>query len=99
MAAGPTVLQIIQDLAKENGSSHTENQVQPGLSDTLKKRLQKLIDSHSIMMFMKGSLEEPKCGFSIKVFDILKDKGAKFGMFDILLDNEVREGLKKFSNW
>ncbi|OMO65170.1 Glutaredoxin [Corchorus olitorius] len=99
MAAGPTVLEMVQDLAKENGSSKVANQVQPGLSDTLKKRLQQLIDSHPVMLFMKGSPEEPKCGFSRKVVDILKDEKVKFGTFDILLDNEVREGLKKYSNW
>ncbi|XVE88031.1 hypothetical protein DITRI_Ditri19aG0035900 [Diplodiscus trichospermus] len=99
MAAGPTVLETVQDMAKENGSSQTENQVQPGLSDALKKRLQQLIDSHPVMLFMKGSPEEPKCGFSRKVVDILKEEMVKFGTFDILSDNEIREGLKKFSNW
>ncbi|XWS15736.1 hypothetical protein CRYUN_Cryun34aG0027300 [Craigia yunnanensis] len=99
MAAGSTVLETIQDFAKENGSSQMGNQVQPGLSDTLKRRLQQLIDSHLIMLFMKGNPEEPKCGFSRKVVDILKDERVKFGTFDILSDNEVRDGLKKFSNW
>ncbi|XVF25814.1 hypothetical protein REPUB_Repub13aG0246000 [Reevesia pubescens] len=99
MAAGPTILETVQDLAKENGSSQMGNQVQPGLSDSLKKRLQQLIDSQPVMLFMKGSSEEPKCGFSRKLIDILKDEKVKFGTFDILSDNEVREGLKKFSNW
>ncbi|XVF40507.1 hypothetical protein PTKIN_Ptkin01aG0119100 [Pterospermum kingtungense] len=99
MAAGPTILETVQDLAKENGSSQMGNQVQPGLNETLKKRLQQLIDSHPVMLFMKGSPEEPKCGFSRKVVDILKDEGVQFGTFDILSDNEIREGLKKFSNW
>ncbi|XWS19587.1 hypothetical protein CRYUN_Cryun31cG0028300 [Craigia yunnanensis] len=99
MAAGPTVLETIQDLAKENGSSQMGNQVQPRLSDALKNRLQQLIDSHPVMLFMKGSPEEPKCGFSRKVVDILKDERVKFGTFDILSDNKVRDGLKKFSNW
>lgn len=95
MAAGPTILETIQELAKENGSS----QVKIGAGVTLKKRLQQLIDSNPIMLFMKGNPEEPKCGFSQKVVDMLKEEKVKFGSFDILSDNEVREGLKKYSNW
>ncbi|KAI7999373.1 Monothiol glutaredoxin-S17 [Camellia lanceoleosa] len=99
MAAGPMILETVKDLAKENGSSQVESQLASGLSDGLKKQLQKLVNSHAIMLFMKGSPEEPKCGFSRKVIDILKEEKVQFGTFDILTDNEVREGLKKFSNW
>ncbi|GAV91205.1 Thioredoxin domain-containing protein/Glutaredoxin domain-containing protein [Cephalotus follicularis] len=99
MAAGPTVLETIKEFAKENGSSQVEKQVKPAHGDALKKRLQQLIDSHPIMLFMKGNPEEPECGFSKKVVDILKDEKVKFGTFDVLTDSEVREGLKKFSNW
>ena len=48
---------------------------------------------------MKGTPEEPKCGFSRKAVDVLKEERVKFGSFDALSDSEVREGLKKFSNW
>ncbi|KAK1556188.1 hypothetical protein Q3G72_000246 [Acer saccharum] len=89
MAAGPTVLETVKEMFTDNGSSQ----------DALNKRLQQLIDSHPIMLFMKGNPEEPKCGFSRQVIDILKDEKVKFGTFDILSDNEVREGLKKHSNW
>lgn len=99
LAAGPTVLETIKEMAKENGSSKGNSQVQQGLSDALRRRLQQLVDSQAVMLFMKGSPEEPKCGFSQKVVDILKKEKVKFGSFDILSDNEVREGLKKLSNW
>ncbi|XP_044496607.1 monothiol glutaredoxin-S17-like [Mangifera indica] len=99
MAAGATVLEAVKELAQENGSSQLNNQVQLGLSDALKKRLQQLIDSYPVMLFMKGSPEEPKCGFSRQVVDVLKAEKVTFGSFDILSDNEVRKGLKKFSNW
>jgi len=99
MAAGSAVLETVKDLAQENVSSNEKSKVQPGLSSHLKKRLQELVDSHPVLLFMKGSPEEPKCGFSRKVVDILKEEKVKFGSFDILLDSEVREGLKKFSNW
>ncbi|KAI4342979.1 hypothetical protein MLD38_027535 [Melastoma candidum] len=101
LAAGPTVLETVKELAKGNGSASSpvgqKGQLAPG--DELKVRLQQLIDSHPVMLFMKGSPEAPKCGFSQKVVDILKKEGVKYGSFDILSDNEVREGLKKFSNW
>ncbi|KAH7669428.1 Peptide-N(4)-(N-acetyl-beta-glucosaminyl)asparagine amidase protein [Dioscorea alata] len=99
MAAGPAVLESVKDLAKENGSSSQDGTTGSGLADSLKKRLQELVNSYPVFLFMKGSPEEPKCGFSRKVVDILKDLGVQFGSFDILTDNEVREGLKKFSNW
>ncbi|XP_043689434.1 monothiol glutaredoxin-S17-like [Telopea speciosissima] len=99
MAAGPAVLESVREFAKENGSSRKESSSMSDHSDPLKNRLQELVHSHSLMLFMKGSPEEPKCGFSRKVVEILKEEGAKFGSFDILTDNEVREGLKKFFNW
>ncbi|KAL8460419.1 hypothetical protein ACS0TY_032092 [Phlomoides rotata] len=99
MAAGPTILETVQELAKDNGGSQFGSQSVSGLSDGLKKSLQQLVNSHPIMLFMKGSPESPKCGFSQKVVDILKKEKVKIGSFDILTDNEVREGLKKFSNW
>ncbi|KAL2244464.1 monothiol glutaredoxin-S17 [Sesamum indicum] len=99
MAAGPTVLETVKELAKENGASPSPIQLPSGIGDELKKRLQQLVNSHPIMLFMKGNPESPKCGFSQKVVDILKKEKVKFGSFDILTDNEVREGLKKFANW
>ncbi|KAL0442773.1 UNVERIFIED_CONTAM: Monothiol glutaredoxin-S17 [Sesamum latifolium] len=99
MAAGPTVLETVKELAKENGASPRPIQLPSGIGDELKKRLQQLVNSHPIMLFMKGSPESPKCGFSQKVVDILKKEKVKFGSFDILTENEVREGLKKFANW
>ncbi|KAG6604445.1 Monothiol glutaredoxin-S17, partial [Cucurbita argyrosperma subsp. sororia] len=98
MAAGATIIETVRELARDNGSA-TQIKVQPGLSGALQKKIQQLIDSNRIMLFMKGSPEEPKCGFSRKVVDILKEENVKFGSFDILSDNEIREGLKKFSNW
>ena len=99
MAAGPTILETVRELSKENGASQVESQLPSGLTDTLKMRLQKLVESQPVMLFMKGSPEDPKCGFSRKVVEILREEKIKFGSFDILIDNEVREGLKKLSNW
>lgn len=65
----------------------------------LNSRLTALINTEPVMLFMKGSPDAPQCGFSSKIVNILRENGAKFGSFNILSDQEVREGLKKFSNW
>ncbi|KAG1665189.1 Glutaredoxin-3 [Nymphon striatum] len=65
----------------------------------LETRLKALINLSACMLFMKGNPDQPKCGFSRQIVQILNDHNAKFGHFDILTDNEIREGLKKFSEW
>jgi len=62
-------------------------------------RLKQLISSSRVMLFMKGSPDEPQCGFSRKTVGILREGGFTFGHFDILSDEDVRQGLKKYSNW
>lgn len=51
------------------------------------------------MLFMKGTADAPQCGFSRTAVGLLRDEGADFSTFDILEDQEVRQGLKEFSNW
>jgi len=65
----------------------------------LNTRLTKLVNTAPVMLFIKGTPDAPQCGFSGKIVNILKDKGVKFSSFNILSDQDVREGLKKFSNW
>jgi Grx4 family monothiol glutaredoxin len=67
--------------------------------EDLNKRLESLINTGPVTLFMKGTPEEPRCGFSKQAIQILKDHNASFSFFDILSDNEVREGLRKYSNW
>ncbi|KAL2247216.1 UNVERIFIED_CONTAM: Monothiol glutaredoxin-S17 [Sesamum indicum] len=68
-------------------------------SDTFEDRLKRLINSSAVMLFMKGTPDAPRCGFSSKVVNALKKEGVEFGSFDILTDEEVRQGLKTFLNW
>ena len=51
------------------------------------------------MLFMKGTPAEPRCKFSRATCDLLEENGIKYASFDILQDEEVRQGLKAFSNW
>lgn len=67
--------------------------------DALNARLKSLIESAKVMAFIKGTVDEPRCGFSNKLLTILKETKVDFSTFDILSDNAVREGLKKYSNW
>jgi len=63
------------------------------------ERLQNLVNSHETMLFMKGTPAEPRCGFSAKVVAVLQKEGATFATFDILTDQDVRQGMKDFSDW
>ncbi|KAJ9075097.1 glutaredoxin [Entomophthora muscae] len=65
----------------------------------LNSRLKQLISQEHVMIFIKGSPQQPKCGFSRQLIEILKEQGIVYGSFDILSDDGVRQGLKKFSNW
>ncbi|XP_043521029.1 glutaredoxin 3 [Frieseomelitta varia] len=67
--------------------------------EKLEERLKKLINQASCMLFMKGSPTNPRCGFSRIIVSILDSYKADYQTFDILQDNDVREGLKKFSDW
>jgi len=64
------------------------------------QRIEKLLASSDILLFMKGIPEAPECGFSRKTVDLLSTyDGLRYDHFNIYSDNEIREGLKKYSNW
>ena len=58
-----------------------------------------LINRAPLMIFMKGNRDEPRCGFSRTLIGILNETGLDYETFDIFSDEDVRQGLKKFSNW
>ena len=65
----------------------------------VRNKIQNLIDSSPVMVFMKGTKLMPQCGFSNNVVQILNSLGIEFNTFDVLSDFELREGIKEFSNW
>jgi monothiol glutaredoxin len=69
------------------------------IEETLKKRIEETLSKERIMLFIKGSPAMPQCGFSAAVVGVLKEEGVKYGSFNILADNEMREGLKEYSSW
>lgn len=54
---------------------------------------------NKIVLFMKGSPDSPKCGFSANAAGILRSYGKPLAHFDVFLDPEVRQGVKEFSQW
>jgi len=62
-------------------------------------RIVDLVKRSKVMLFMKGSPAEPKCGFSRAITAILNETGVPYDTFDILTDEEVRQRLKELMNW
>lgn len=87
------------DIVKEMAESGDLKSALPS-EDDLPKRLEKIINREPVMVFIKGTPEAPRCGFSRTIVGILNEvEGCKYGYYDILGDDEVRQGLKKYSDW
>ena len=62
-------------------------------------RIRKELASAPVVLFMKGTPEQPQCGFSAQTVAVLQRLGAKFHSVNIFDDPELREALKRYSNW
>ncbi|KAG0647876.1 Monothiol glutaredoxin-4 [Hyphodiscus hymeniophilus] len=67
--------------------------------EDLQERLTKLVKAAPVMLFMKGTPSAPQCGFSRQLVALLRENSVKYGFFNILADDEVRQGLKEFADW
>ena len=67
--------------------------------DEVRSRIDELVKSNRVMLFMKGNKVFPSCGFSAQVVQILKHHGAEFETFNVLADPAVRSGIKDYSDW
>lgn len=64
------------------------------------ERIQALVDSHPVVLFMKGTAEHPMCAFSARAVQALQSAGAKdVHVVNVLEDPEIRANLPRFSNW
>jgi Grx4 family monothiol glutaredoxin len=70
-----------------------------GQKEDLHKRLTDLVKAAPVMLFMKGTPSSPQCGFSRQIVALLRENGVRYGFFNILADDEVRQGLKEFADW
>ncbi|WP_394837534.1 Grx4 family monothiol glutaredoxin [Pendulispora rubella] len=62
-------------------------------------RIQDLVQTNHVILFMKGTKNFPQCGFSNAVVQVLKKEGVPFETVNVLADPEIRQGIKEFSNW
>jgi len=66
----------------------------------VQQRIDDLVKSNRVMLFMKGTAQFPMCGFSGRAIQILKAAGAsELKTFNVLEDEEVRQGIKDYANW
>ena len=69
------------------------------MTDDTQARIQSLVDSGDVVLFMKGTPLFPQCGFSNRAVSILNHLGVEFDSVDVLQDQGVRQGIKAFSEW
>ena len=64
-----------------------------------KDEIRKIIEKNDICLFMKGTPDSPQCGFSMAVSNVLKHLNVKFKGIDVLEDQNLRQGIKNYSDW
>ena len=65
----------------------------------IKDKINNTINENDICLFMKGTPDSPQCGFSMAVTNILKHLKVKFKGINVLEDENLRQGIKEFSDW
>ncbi|MGB5702759.1 MAG: Grx4 family monothiol glutaredoxin [Polyangiales bacterium] len=69
------------------------------MEDTLRDRIQGIIDGNDVVLFMKGTKHFPQCGFSATLVEVLRRSGSEFQDVNVLEDPAIRQGIKEFANW
>jgi monothiol glutaredoxin len=69
------------------------------MAETVFDRIQSDIDGNTVFLYMKGTPMFPQCGFSARVVQILSHLGVPFQSANVLEEQELREGIKEFSQW
>ncbi|KAJ2231184.1 glutaredoxin [Coemansia sp. RSA 1722] len=102
---GANVAEVVQQIAANCGAANGIGSQQPAAESSsefkqdLNTRLKGLIERAPVMVFIKGTAAQPRCGFSKKIVNMLNEQNIKYGYFDILTDEQVRQGLKEYSDW
>jgi len=65
----------------------------------INEKIKNIIDSNEIVLFMKGTPSAPQCGFSLAVSNILKHLKVNFEGINVLESNEIRQGIKNYTDW
>ena len=69
------------------------------MDENIKKQIENEISSNDVCLFMKGSPDVPQCGFSLAVSNVLKHLNVKFKGINVLDNNDIRDGIKTYSEW
>ncbi len=88
--------------APSDPDSKTASESSSGEKQTkeeLFKRLDELVKAAPVMLFMKGTPSAPQCGFSRQTVNLLRGRSIRYGFFNILADDDVRQGLKEYADW
>jgi len=99
---GTTTKNLSSDTPSKDDSATAPQYSSEEIADQkedLHKRLTDLVKAASVMLFMKGTPSSPQCGFSRQIVALLRENGVRYGFFNILADDEVRQGLKEFADW
>tara|TARA_B100000242_G_C42977160_1_gene453560 strand:+ start:474 stop:791 length:318 start_codon:yes stop_codon:yes gene_type:complete len=65
----------------------------------IKEKIEKLINENDVCLFMKGTPDTPQCGFSMAVTNVLKHLKVNFKGINVLEDENLRQGIKDYSEW
>ena len=69
------------------------------MKEDIKKKITELLEKNEVCLFMKGTPDVPQCGFSLAISNVLKHLGVNFKGVNVLENNDIREGIKIFSDW
>ena len=69
------------------------------MKDPVQVRIEREINKHDVVLFMKGTAVFPQCGFSAVMVQVLSHLGVKFKGIDVLSDPALRQGIKIFADW
>ena len=68
-------------------------------SNPVHERIRSAIETDPVVLFMKGTPVFPQCGFSAVTVQVLSESGVKFKAYNVLEDDDLRQGIKQFSDW
>jgi monothiol glutaredoxin len=94
-------IQMSEPATAVMATSEATSSSEPGQSKQplVHKRIGAILGAHHVVLFMKGTPEQPRCGFSSKAADVLNGLAPGFMGVDVLADDEIRQGIKTYGNW
>tara|TARA_B110000438_G_C15451331_1_gene494784 strand:+ start:230 stop:565 length:336 start_codon:yes stop_codon:yes gene_type:complete len=69
------------------------------MNENINTKIKQILEKNEVCLFMKGTPDVPQCGFSMAVTNVLKHLEVKFNGINVLDDNEIRNGIKTYSDW